>query len=170
VTQLDFFDTMANQPKTTPAICAGCGAPFPSRDKDRKQGNGRYCSRTCSATKPEKSANGVSLAPTSHPSNGHRLTQKETVLRLLQSRAVVTNADFDRIGLAYIARNRVSELRREGYVIAQKGGGQGEAWLRNAYRLLGDPGTTFSDESFQPLRADGWIIDPKERRSTCAVQ
>lgn len=49
-------------------------------------------------------------------------SQTFRVLELLESRPIITNYDLKLIGLAYIGRNRISDLRKKyGYVIAQRG-------------------------------------------------
>lgn len=161
---------MPNQPRTTPSNCDACGKSFLAREKDLRRGYGRLCSRGCSASTSGKSDQGQSLAPASPPAVAAGATQKSRVLDLFVTKGLVTNWDFERIGLAYIARNRVAELRREGYVIAQKGTFTGREWVKNAYRLAGSGANPPTEEFLTSLRKDGWIIDPKERRSTCSVQ
>jgi hypothetical protein len=89
-------------------------------------------------------------------------TQEGKVLAMLKTNRIVTNRDFTAAGLSLIARNRVSNLRSKGYVIAQKGTGQGDEWLNNAYRLVWYPGETQDPIVEEALRADGWWVRPEE--------
>ena len=91
-------------------------------------------------------------------------TQEAKVLALLKGQSIVYNADFQAAGIALTARNRISSLRDKGYVIAQKGSGQGEEWLKNAYHLIWHPGETPDPAVEDAWRADGWWIRPEEWR------
>ena len=92
-------------------------------------------------------------------------TDKARVLALLKSQMIVTNADLKAHNLDHTGRNRISDLRRDdGYVIAQKGAGQGDDWLKNAYRIVWHPGETPDPQIEDALRADGWWIRPEEWR------
>ena len=92
----------------------------------------------------------------------HEDTQEGTVLAMLKGGVSVTNADFQAAGISHIARNRISNLRRKGYVIAQRGFGQGDEWLKNAYRLVLYPGELPDKAVEDKLRAEGWWIRPAE--------
>lgn len=167
LTQGELFD-MPNQPLRVPAVCENpcCGVSFMASLKDRKRGFGRFHTHACAAK--FGSLKDKSLAPASHPTEERvrsRKTQKKAVFDLLLQMPVVRNFDFDRIGLKYIARNRISELRRDGCVIAQKGAGTGEAFLENAYRLVRKPGDPENLVLEARLRAEGWKVHPRERKN-----
>ncbi len=91
-------------------------------------------------------------------------SQEGKVLSLLKERSIVYNADFQAAGIALTARNRISALRDRGYVIAQKGAGQGEEWLKNCYHLMWHPGETPDMALEDAWRSDGWWIRPEEWR------
>ncbi len=92
----------------------------------------------------------------------HTDTQEGVVLEMLRRLHIVTNKDLKEAGISHIARNRISDLRRKGYVIAQKGFGQGESWLENAYRLVWYPGDHLDPAVEDKLREEGWWIRPQE--------
>ena len=91
-------------------------------------------------------------------------TQEGVVLALLRSKTTVTNRDFQAAGISHIARNRVSALREKGYVIAQRGVGQGDDWLDNAYRIIWYPGEVQDQAVEAKFRTEGWWIRPEEWR------
>lgn len=90
-------------------------------------------------------------------------SQLARVYFILTSKPVIENRDFDLAGISYIARNKVSELRKMGYVVAQRGSGTGQDWLHNQYSLLAHPGDELNEMKAHAMREEGWHIYPEER-------
>ena len=74
------------------------------------------------------------------------MTKKQVVLQLLKGNKKVTLRMFAEAGVLYTARNRVSELRREGYVILSE---SGERPSDNAYILVSEPLHIMTDQNGQ---------------------
>lgn len=87
-------------------------------------------------------------------------TQKQTVLELLNKMPVVTNEDFHRAGISHVARNRVSELTKDGHTIAHYGYSGGKDWSRNCYMLLASNYKTPDINILNALVANGWEVRP----------
>ena len=64
------------------------------------------------------------------------MTQKETVLHLLRINKRVTLGMLFDAGCGYCGRNRVSDLKKEGYVIGHE---YGKRPSDNAYFLISEP-------------------------------
>lgn len=74
------------------------------------------------------------------------MTQRETVLQLLRSHREVTLGMLFEAGVGYTGRNRVAELRREGFRIDSV---KGEKPRLNAYRLVSEPVEFKKDQNGQ---------------------
>ena len=99
------------------------------------------------------------------PSEINKDTQIGRVLDLLISKPTVTNGDFSALGLSLICRNRVSELRKKGYVIAQRGAYTGQEWSKNEYMLVYSPGEAPRPSIEALLKREGWTIRPEDRKA-----
>ena len=64
------------------------------------------------------------------------MSQRETILSLLRAGGPVTLADLFSAGVAYTGRNRIAELRREGYDIRFVRGARPS---QNTYTLVAEP-------------------------------
>lgn len=74
------------------------------------------------------------------------MTQRETVLALLKTYRKVTLRMLFDAGVGYTGRNRISELKREGYIIHHE---NGESPSDNAYILVSEPAHITVDQSGQ---------------------
>ena len=74
------------------------------------------------------------------------MTQRETVLALLKTHKRVTLRMLFEAGVGYTGRNRISELKRQGYIIQHQ---NGESPSDNAYILVSEPMQIQTDQNGQ---------------------
>lgn len=76
------------------------------------------------------------------------MTQKETLIKLLRDNKKVTLRMLFENGIGYTARNRVSELRAEGFVIEHTAG---NTVSDNSYTLVAEPGEPAAPPAENPF-------------------
>lgn len=87
------------------------------------------------------------------------MTQRETILSMLRAGGPVTLADLFEAGVAYTGRNRIADLRREGYDIRFA---RGPRPSQNTYTLVSEP---------KPLDAIAPICEnPEVEKASANVQ